>query len=486
MRTEVSVSSCLGSSYKQTSTLAASKHCMSKILLVEDKESLRMMLTTAIERFGFSVEAVEDGNQAQAKIRQKKYLLVLTDLRLPAGSGLEVLTCCRDLDDSLPVIVMTAYGTIEEAVLAMRRGAFDFIQKPVDLDHLRLLIRRALDQQQIIRENILLREAFQQVHGFPEIIGEDESIKAVGKEIQRVASTEATVLLQGESGTGKELFARAIHQLSPRVNNPFVAINCAAIPESLVENELFGHEKGSYSGADSRRIGKFELAHKGTIFLDEIGELPLQVQSKILRVLESKTFERIGGVQTREVDIRIVAATNRDLQEAVLCKKFREDLFFRLSVFPIMVPSLRERQGDIRVLANHFLNRFIREFKKGRLAFSETALEMMERYHWPGNVRELQNCVERAVIMSDGHEILPEDLNLSFHQPGKKIGETLPEGFDLSGTLSEVSLRAVSAVESAKISQALRQAQWGKIKAAQILGVGYKTLLRKIKEYQLE
>jgi DNA-binding NtrC family response regulator len=368
----------------------------------------------------------------------------------------------------------------------MRRGAFDFIQKPVDLDHLGLLIQRALDQQQIIRENIFLREAFQQVHGFPEIIGEDESIMAVGKEIQRVAHTEATVLLQGESGTGKELFARAIHQLSPRANSPFVAINCAAIPETLVENELFGHEKGSYSGADSRRIGKFELAHKGTIFLDEIGELPLQVQSKILRVLESKTFERIGGVQTHEVDIRIVAATNRNLQDAVLCKKFREDLFFRLSVFPIVVPSLRERQGDIRVLTKHFLNKFIREFKKGRLIFSESALKIMEKYHWPGNVRELQNCVERAVIMSDGHEILPEDLNLSFQLSGKEISETLPEGFDLSGTLSEVSVRAITAVESAKISQVLRQAKWSKPKAAQVLGVGYKTLLRKIKEYQLE
>ena len=459
---------------------------MSKILLVEDKESLRTMLTTAIEKLGFSVEAVGDGNQAEAKIRHKKYLLVLTDLRLPTGSGLEVLTCCRDFDDSMPVIVMTAYGTIEEAVLAMRRGAFDFIQKPIDLDHLGLLIRRALDQQQILRENILLREAFQQIHGFPEIIGEDESVKAVGKEIQRVAQTEATVLLQGESGTGKELFARAIHQLSPRAGNSFVAINCAAIPEPLVENELFGHEKGSYSGADSRRIGKFELAHKGTIFLDEIGELPLQVQSKILRVLEAKTFERIGGVQTHEVDIRIVAATNRNLQEAVLRKKFREDLFFRLSVFPIVVPPLRERQGDLRVLAAHFLKKFTQEFNKDGLVFSESALEIMEKYHWPGNVRELQNCIERAVIMSDGHEILPEDLNLSFHQSGREISETLPEGFDLSGSLSDVSLRAMAAAESAKISHVLRQAKWSKTKAAQMLGVGYKTLLRKIKEYQLE
>ncbi len=459
---------------------------MSAILLVEDKQSLRLMLTTAIQKMGFEVEAVEEGQQAQQRIEQRKYLLVLTDLRLPKGSGLEILNFSKLMDDSVPVIVMTAYGTIEEAVRAMKQGAYDFIQKPIDMEHLQLLIHRALEQQQIIKENILLRESFQQIYGFPEILGDDESFKDVEKEIRKVSQTEATVLLQGESGTGKELFARAIHQMSTRSRQPFVAVNCAAIPETLVENELFGHEKGSYTGADSRRIGKFELAHRGTLFLDEIGELPLQVQSKILRVLENKTFERIGSVQTCESDVRIVAATNCDLQEAVLQKQFREDLFFRLSVFPILIPPLRERQGDIRLLAEHFMKKYSRDLKKEGLRFSPSALRLLENYYWPGNVRELQNCVERAVIMTDSSEILPEDLNLAFHRPVQTVSSSVPEGFDLSGTLSEVSLRAVMAVERSKISQAIRQAKWNKGKAAQTLGVGYKTFLRKLKEYRVE
>jgi len=454
------------------------------ILIVEDKENLRLMLTAAVERMGFTVDTAEDGRQAQAKIKQRRYALILTDLRLPKGSGLEILSCSRELDDAIPVIVMTAYGTIEEAVSAMKNGAFDFIQKPLDLDHLRLLIGRALEQERIVRENILLREAFQQAYGFPEIISEDESIKGIEREIQKVAPTEATVLVQGESGTGKELFARAIHQLSARAKHPFVAVNCAAIPETLIENELFGHEKGAYTGADSRRMGKFELAHRGTLFLDEIGELPLQVQAKILRVLETKIFERIGSVQTQEADVRIVAATNRDLQEAVQQKRFREDLFFRLSVVPVTIPPLRERQGDLRLLARYFLERFGREFKKENLVLSESALKLVESYRWPGNVRELQNCMERAVIMCEGTEIFPEDLNLAFRQT-QPTAEVL-EGFDLSGSLSEASLRAMVLVERAKISQALRQAKRNKTKAAETLNVGYKTLLSKIKEYGLE
>jgi DNA-binding NtrC family response regulator len=454
------------------------------ILIVEDKENLRQMLTAAVERMGFAVDTAADGRQAQLKIKQRRYALILTDLRLPKGSGLEVLSYSRELDDSIPVIVMTAYGTIEEAVSAMKNGAFDFIQKPLDLDHLRLLIERALEQERIVRENILLRETVQQAYGFPEIISEDDSILSIEREIQKVAPTEATVLIQGESGTGKELFARAIHQLSARAKHPFVAVNCAAIPETLIENELFGHEKGAYTGADSRRMGKFELAHRGTLFLDEIGELPLQVQAKILRVLETKIFERIGSVQTQEADVRIVAATNRDLQEAIQRKGFREDLFFRLSVVPVTIPPLRERQGDLRLLALHFLKKFGREFKKENLVLSESAFKLVESYRWPGNVRELQNCMERAVIMCEGSEIFPEDLNLAFHQT--QTAAEVPEGFDLTGSLSEASLRAMVLVEKAKISQALRQAQWNKTKTAETLNVGYKTLLSKIKEYGLE
>ena len=421
---------------------------MSQILVVEDKESLKEMLQAAIRKMGYSVDAVEDGEEACKKVSQKKYDVVLTDLRLPKGSGLEVLQFCKDRAESIAVIVMTAYGTIEEAVGAMKSGAFDFIQKPVDLDHLRLLFQRAMEQESMVRENIILREAVQQFYGFPLIIGEDESIKNIEKEIQRVARTDATVLIHGESGTGKELFARAIHQLSPRANSPFIAVNCAAIPETLVENELFGHERGAYTGADSRRIGKFELAHTGTLFLDEIGELPLQVQAKILRVLQSRSFERIGGIQTVDVDLRIVAATNRNLQEAVVQKKFREDLFFRLSVFPVYVPPLRERMGDLKLLAAFFLKKFTDEFKKEEIRLNPAALKLLESYNWPGNIRELQNCIERAVIMSEGTELYPDDLNLSFRQLNPPESE-IPEGFDLSGSLTEASLRAMELVHAA-------------------------------------
>lgn len=458
---------------------------MTRVLVVEDKEGLRVMLTTAIEKMGFLVDAVEDAFQAKSRIKQRNYGLILTDLRLPKGSGLEVLKHCSELNDSIPVILMTAHGTIEEAVAAMKCGAFDFLQKPVDLVHLELLMQRALERERLVRENILLRETVQEARGLPEIIGEDESIKLIEREIQKVSGTEATVLIQGESGTGKELFARAIHEISPRAQHPFVAVNCAAIPETLIENELFGHEKGAYTGADARRLGKFELAHRGTLFLDEIGELPMQIQAKILRVLETRTFERIGGVQTQEVDIRIVAATNRDLQRAVLQKQFREDLYFRLAVVPISVPPLRERHKDLRLLAQYFLEKFRREFRKRDLVFSDAALMLLENYNWPGNVRELQNCIERAVIMCEGNEILPEDLRLEF-LGAKNSPEELVNGFDLAGTLAEVSLRAMVLVERAKIHQTLRLAGWNKTKAAQVLKVGYKTLLNKIKEYQLD
>ncbi len=457
---------------------------MPTILIVEDRESLRLMLAGAVEKMGFRVEVAEDGQKAVSAMRLRRYDLVLTDLRLPKGSGIEVLKACKGTDNSAPVIVMTAYGTIEEAVQAMKEGAYDFIQKPIDLDHLRLLLERAIEQERLVRENTLLREVFRHAQSFPEMVGEDESIKGVEREIQKVAPTEATVLIQGESGTGKELVARTIHQLSPRAQRPFVAINCAAIPETLIENELFGHEKGAYTGADVRRLGKFELAHRGTLFLDEIGELPLQIQSKILRALETKTFERIGSVQTQESDVRIIAATNRDLREAVSNKLFREDLYFRLSVVPIAVPPLRDRKGDLRLLADHFLRKFGREFKKERLRLSSDAFRLMQSYDWPGNIRELQNCMERAVIMCEGVEIVPDDLVLVFQR--QKLSKDDPaEYFDLSGSLSEVGLRAITTVEKAKILQALRDAKWNKSKAAQMLDVGYKTLLGKIRDYGL-
>ena len=321
------------------------------LLLVEDKAELRQMLKLALQKAWFRVEDAGDGTQASHLLHSQPFSLLLTDLKLPGRSGLELLRQAQEMDPGMPVVLLTAYGSIEEAVQAMKGGAYDFIQKPVDLEHLKLLLERALLQRQLVRENLLLKEEAAVRHGFPRIIAEHPSMVAVARDVQRVAPTETTVLLLGESGTGKELFARAIHSLSSRKDRLFVALNCAAIPEGLVENELFGHEKGAYTGAGARKIGKFELAHHGTIFLDEIGELPLAVQSKILRVLEERAFERVGGLQRIEVDVRILVATNRDLRQAIAEKSFREDLYFRISTVPITIPPLRERDADILLLA---------------------------------------------------------------------------------------------------------------------------------------
>ncbi|MGH9865695.1 MAG: sigma-54-dependent transcriptional regulator, partial [Candidatus Acidiferrales bacterium] len=346
---------------------------MEAVLLVEDKPELRAMLRKALEKAGHAVDEAPDGTSAIDKVRNKRYLVVLTDLKLPGASGLDVLREARHADPMIPVILITAYGSVEDAVTAMKDGAFDFIQKPVDLEHLKLLIARAARQQELLRENLLLREEYAERYGFPRIVGEDPSMQAASQMVQRVAPTDSTVLLLGESGTGKELFARALHHLSRRRDCAFVALNCAAIPEGLVENELFGHERGAYTGAGARKIGKLELAHRGTIFLDEIGELPLAIQSKLLRVLEERRFERVGGTQAIDVDVRILVATNKNLQEAVAQKIFREDLYFRISSVPITIPPLRERGDDVILLAEHFLERFRREFRKPALEFTDAS-----------------------------------------------------------------------------------------------------------------
>src|SRR5712675_1190992 len=340
---------------------------MPDILLVEDKESLRRVLRLTLEHAGYSVTEAADAREAINEIGRVPHKVVLTDLRMPHGTGLDVLRAARNADGEVPVIVMTAYGSIDEAVQAMKDGAHDFLQKPVDSNHLVLLVGRALEQSRLRTENILLREEWSKRYGFPRIIGESEAIKRAVSEVQRVAQTEATVLLLGESGTGKELFARAVHHLSSRRDKPFVAINCAAIPETLIENELFGHERGAFTGAGERRLGKFELASSGSVFLDEIGELPLTVQGKLLRVIEEKVVDRIGGRSPVPVDVRVVAATNRNLKAAVENGEFRRDLFFRLAVFPIEIPPLRERGEDVVLLARHFAAQLGNELR-GRAA----------------------------------------------------------------------------------------------------------------------
>jgi DNA-binding NtrC family response regulator len=458
------------------------------LLLVEDKPELRAMLRKALERAGYTVDEAADGSAAVSKIRLRRYLLVLSDLKLPGCSGLEVLHESKQADPTIPVILITAFGSIEEAVAAMKDGAFDFIQKPVDLDHLNLLVARAAQQQDLLRENLLLREEYTSRYGFPRIIGEHPSMQAATQQVQRVAATDSTVLLLGESGTGKELFARATHGLSPRRSQPFVALNCAAIPEGLVENELFGHERGAYTGAGNRKIGKMELAHRGTIFLDEIGELPITIQSKLLRVLEEKRFDRVGGTQSTEVDVRILAATNKDLRAAVAARIFREDLYFRIAGVPITIPPLRERGNDVLLLADAFLERFRTEFRKPGLQLTQRARTALLSYGWPGNVRELQNTMERTAILSDGNEIDVAALQLSAPRPveGQMPSGMLEESFSWEGTLQDVSARAIEYIERFKIDEALRASKWNKTRAAEQLGISYKTLLTKIRALGLE
>ena len=461
---------------------------MEPLLLVEDKPELRAMLKKALERAGHTVDEAPDGSTAVTKVRARRYMLVLTDLKLPGCSGLDVLRETKQADPTIPVILITAYGSVEEAVTAMKEGAYDFIQKPVDLEHLNLLVERASQQQELLRENLLLREEYAGRYGFPRIVGEHKSMQEATHQVQRVAATDSTVLLLGKSGTGKELFARAIHHLSPRRQHAFVALNCAAIPEGLVENELFGHERGAYTGAGSRKVGKMELANRGTIFLDEIAELPMGTQAKLLRVLEERSFERVGGTQLVDIDVRILAATNKDLREAVSAKTFREDLYFRIAAVPITIPALSERGDDVLLLADHFLERFRTEFRKPNLKFAPGALNALRGYSWPGNVRELQNTIERAAILSDSGNIEAPDLQLPAPRPpdGDMPTGMLADGFDWGGTLQEVGTRAVAYVERFKIESALKSSKWNKTRAAEQLGVSYKTLLNKIRLLGLE
>ncbi len=455
---------------------------MESILLVEDRAELREMLQTALSRMGYEVAAAAGVGDALPLLARRRFSGVLTDLKLPSGSGMDILRAAQQTDPTIPVVVMTAYGSVADAVAAMRDGAFDFIQKPIDLEHLRHLLARALERQQLLRENVLLKEEYARRFGFPRIVGEHPSMLTAATEMQRIATTESTVLLLGESSTGKELFARALHQLSPRAAKPFLALNCAAIPETLIENELFGHERGAFTGANARQAGKFELADGGTIFLDEIGELPLSAQGKLLRVLEERTVDRLGGSTPVPVDVRIIAATNRDLQAAAEAGQFRRDLYFRLAVVPIRIPALRDRGDDVLLIAEHLLERFRRELRKPRLKLAPDAQAALRAHRWPGNVRELQNALERAAILGDG-EIRASDLNLAANV--RPATSTSPD-VDMSGSLPEVSSQAVKSVERAKIEATLRECRWNKSAAAQRLGISYKTLLNKIHAYGLD
>ncbi|MDP2055238.1 MAG: sigma-54 dependent transcriptional regulator, partial [Acidobacteriota bacterium] len=415
------------------------------ILLVEDKDSLRAMLRLALEAQGYAVIEARDEPEAIAALRLSQPAIVLSDLRLPNGDGLGVLRAAREADAEMPVIVMTAHGSIQDAVAAMKQGALDFLAKPVDPDHLLLLVDRALAQSRLLSEYRLLKEEAAARRGGPHIIGDSPALRQAMTAIDRAAASDTTVLLEGESGTGKELCARALHDRSPRAQGPFVAINCAAIPDTLLEAELFGYERGAFTGANQRKLGRFEMAQRGTLFLDEIGEMPMTVQAKMLRAIETHKIERLGGGASIQLDVRIVAATNRRLREAVAARQFREDLYFRLSVFPVEVPALRERREDIPKLAHHFVERVAKDVGR-KITLSPEAVAVLLAHDWPGNIRELQIALERAVILADGETLLPRHLSLSPVPRSGSSGDPW-ERVDLHGSLAEVTARAVGEVE---------------------------------------
>jgi DNA-binding NtrC family response regulator len=426
---------------------------MPRILIVEDRDSLRRMLELALRQGGYEVSAAADGREGMRLLREHPFDFVLTDLKLPDATGIEVLAASREAQPRAPVVVLTGYGTVGTAVEAMKLGAYDFLEKPLEIDDLTRLIERAIGDRG--------EESVFRAPGAPAIVGNHPKLRTALRLLQRVGPTESTVLLTGESGTGKELFAKAIHALSSRKGGPCVALNCAAIPEMLIENELFGHEKGAFTGADRRQPGRFESAEGGTLFLDEIGELPLGVQGKVLRVLEERTYERVGGGRTLRADARLVAATNRDLSAMVEAGEFRSDLFFRLNVFPIELPPLRERASDVPLLARHLLAEISRRHRTEPPRLEETAAALLQEQPWPGNVRELANVLERAVILAESPALHAADLRPLLRPTGG------------SG-------------ERDRIKAALIETDGDKREAADRLGMSYRTLLRKVKELDLE
>lgn len=441
------------------------------ILVIDDEKNIRTGLKAALELDGYEVLLAADGDEGMELALHGDVDLVITDLRMPGVSGEEILRRVTSESPGIPVIVLTGHGTVENAVEAMRSGAYDFLTKPLNLDRLSLLVKRALQSRELVLQNRELEREMDDRKSFEHIIGKSPAMLKVFEVVKRVAPTKASVLITGESGVGKELIANALHNLSPRKDSPFVKVHCAALAETLLESELFGHEKGAFTGAVSRKRGRFELAHSGTIFLDEIGEIDQSVQIKILRVLQEKKFERVGGEETLEVDVRVVTATNRDLEREIAEGRFREDLFYRLNVVRIHVPSLRERKDDLPLMISAFIGEFAAENGKTIEGIDPKARSALYAYDWPGNVRQLRNCIESAVVLSSGPNITLEDIPPSI-RPGDEVPSvSIPVGSTLSDAEREVILQTLSSFNG------------NKSKTAEVLGIGRKTLHRKLDEY---
>lgn len=445
------------------------------ILLVDDDEAHRTMLKVNLATEGYTVNERADGDEVLPYLKDHKADIILLDMKMTRMGGLTALSLLLQAGYEIPVIVLTAFSSVESAVEAMKKGAYDYISKPVDIEELKLLIERALSFRSLSEENRQLKTRLKQEFSFTNIIGKSPAMQRMFEKLTMVAPTDATVLITGESGTGKELIANALHQHSQRRDLPFVKLNCAALQENLLESELFGHEAGAFTGASGRRKGRFELANKGTLFLDEIGDMSLQTQAKILRVIQEGEFERLGGSETISVDVRLLAATHKNLEEMIEASTFRQDLYFRLSVVPVDIPPLRERATDIPELSNYFLSRFAEKNRKDIKDFHPEALNLLMQYEWPGNIRELENTIERAVILCPGEQVTPHDL------PTHLLSEEVRE-LQESNSQDGFTLRDM---EREVIRSTLEKTGNNKSQAAKQLGVARQTLLNKIKEYGL-
>lgn len=452
-----------------------------RILIVDDEASLRTALFRALDRRGFQVITAASKKEAETISQSDKPIdLALVDLRLPDGDGIELMTTLKSLQKNIQVIILTGFGSIEVAVEATRRGAFHFVTKPFNLDEILSLIERALNQSQLEQENSQLRSALHNRYRFDNIVGQSDQLMGVLQLIERVADSESTVLVTGESGTGKELVAKAIHYNSSRSSKPFVPINCGAIPSELLESELFGHIKGSFTGAVNNRIGRFEMASEGTLFLDEIGDMSPSLQVKLLRVLQERKFEPVGGAKTIDANVRVIAATNIDLERAVEEGRFREDLFYRLNVIPIRIPALRERRSDVPLLVTHFMESFNKSRKRQLTGVSDEAMAHLFNYSWPGNIRELENLVERIAILKGEGMVEISDLPEKYRNSPPEVQESLspvdiPEaGMDFNS--------AVDSYENALILKALEKTGWNRNQAALLLKLNRTTLVEKIKK----
>ena len=444
------------------------------ILVVDDEPSHRQMIEAVLSAEGYEVHQADDGHSAIAAIEKKFYDLLIMDVRMREVGGIEALKEIKKISPGIPIIIMTAYASVGTAVDALKSGAYDYLTKPLDIEELKILVAKALRHQELEKENIFLKERLNDRFDFSNIIGRSPAMSKLFETMSMVAPSEATVLIVGESGTGKELIANAIHQNSPRGEKALIKVNCAALPETLLESELFGHEKGAFTGAIARKQGRFQLAHNSSIFLDEIAEMAPATQAKILRVLQEREFELLGSPQTIKVDTRVIAATNRNLEEEIQAGRFREDLYYRLNVVTVEVPPMRQRREDIPILADFFLKQYAEKNRRLIKGFTPRATDLLMRYDWPGNVRELENIIERAVIMARGEVITP----LEFPSDLQKLDEELKTAqVDLS------TGRSLKEVEKDMILRTLEETGGNRTHAAKILGISRRTLQLKLKEY---